>query len=180
MLGQFSTLDLALEHCENLVLAGSARYNGTAAAAAARPGATPADADAAPVGEQSRLRMHIRKSVSDLAGVRVLYAPPSEPQRPGRVSPPRASPFDALPDFSSSLPKSRADYRLQYLAWRTGEARGARGEPLDATATTVRATADGCAAGPDAEVSEVNARVLSQRIDLLCVCVHAWPRLGLK
>ena len=50
------------------------------------------------------------------------------------ATPPRAAgalggPLDTLPDFSSSLPQSLAEYREKYHAWRTGRSRGAKGEP---------------------------------------------------
>ena len=62
---------------------------------------------------------------------RVLYAPDqlAGAMPPARLTdPPSEAWVDALPDFSSSLPRGLAEYRELYLAWRTGKTRGARGE----------------------------------------------------
>ena len=56
----------------------------------------------------------------------------ARPMPPRAAGPLGVSLVDALPDFSSSLPQGLAEYREKYLAWRTGKARGAKGEPLGA------------------------------------------------
>ena len=76
----------------------------------------------------------MRQTVSELSGMRVLYAPgesregvppPEAARRPLEGRARRHSAFDALPDFSSQLP---TDYREKYLAWRIGKPFGAKGE----------------------------------------------------